>query len=401
MKNESNIINIGLYDMDFFDLNLGVNALGICHILMLEKISQQMNINIKYTIFTVENEQKVVDLFESLVSKKLYVRTVHPISIRHVGILFNFYNEVKKCDLVIDATGGDSFSDIYGNTRFIRGTICKIITSNRSQLLLAPQTIGPFTYKFNERFAAYAMKRAKKIYVRDELTYEYVHKIAPKCICELASDVAMGLPFDKSKYDTAKVEGYINVGINVSGLLWNGGYTGSNQFDLTLDYQKFMKTILKQLLKANKYKIHLIAHVIEEGAYEDDYKVCKDLANQYTDIILAPKFTNPIDAKNYICHMDVFAGARMHSTIGAFSSGVATIPIAYSRKFAGVFGSLGYNVGIDCKKMNTDEAILEFLRLVEEYLKIQSNVIVSLKIAKERIENYEIGLKKLISKLAL
>ena len=32
----------------------------------------------------------------------------------------------------------------------------------------------------------------------------------------------------------------------------------------------------------------------------------------------------------------------MHATIGAISSGVATIPFSYSRKFEGLFGNLEY-----------------------------------------------------------
>ena len=57
MKNE---VNVGLYDMDFFDLNFGVNALGICHILMLDRISQKTGVHIKYTIFTPESSLRVV-----------------------------------------------------------------------------------------------------------------------------------------------------------------------------------------------------------------------------------------------------------------------------------------------------------------------------------------------------
>jgi colanic acid/amylovoran biosynthesis protein len=53
--------------------------------------------------------------------------------------------------------------------------------------------------------------------------------------------------------------------------------------------------------------------------------------------LLAPFFLNPIFAKNYIAGLDFFAGARMHSTIAAFSSGIAVFPMAYSRKFNGLF----------------------------------------------------------------
>jgi colanic acid/amylovoran biosynthesis protein len=47
--------------------------------------------------------------------------------------------------------------------------------------------------------------------------------------------------------------------------------------------------------------------------------------------------------------MDFFTGARMHACIAALSSGVPVLPMAYSRKFAGLFGTLGYHHMADCK----------------------------------------------------
>jgi len=63
--------------------------------------------------------------------------------------------------------------------------------------------------------------------------------------------------------------------------------------------------------------------------------------------------------------MDLFIGARMHSTIAAFSSGVPVIPIAYSRKFNGLYDTLQYPYYIDAKSNITEEnaitAILTFM----------------------------------------
>lgn len=394
MKKE---VNVGLYDMDFFDLNFGVNALGICHVLMLNRISEETGIHIKYTIFSPEQSNRVVTLFQKICGKTLDMVTVRPISIKHQDVFWNFYREVKKCDFVIDATGGDSFADIYGNTRYVRGTICKHVVEKQSKLVLAPQTVGPFKSKLNERFAVSAMNRAKGVFARDQLSYEYVKKIAPRASLLLASDVAMGLPFDTSIFD-CKVIGKINIGINISGLLWKGGYTGNNQFRLSLDYVDFMKRIIKKYSEDSSYQVHLIAHVIEDGAYEDDYWICDELSRKYKNIILAPKFTNPIEAKNYICHMDVFMGARMHATIGAFSSGVPTIPIAYSRKFEGVFGSIGYKINVDCKTLSTDEAFNKVNELIKDYEKISLEMREPLCVAQERISRYKDYLSKMIKR---
>jgi colanic acid/amylovoran biosynthesis protein len=52
----------------------------------------------------------------------------------------------------------------------------------------------------------------------------------------------------------------------------------------------------------------------------------------------------------------------MHACIAAFSSGVPVAPVAYSRKFSGLFGGvLGYPHMVPVKGMSTDAA-LGFLR---------------------------------------
>lgn len=47
----------------------------------------------------------------------------------------------------------------------------------------------------------------------------------------------------------------------------------------------------------------------------------------------------------------------MHSCIAAFSSGVAVVPLAYSRKFSGLFGALGYGHVADCCADSHDEIV--------------------------------------------
>ncbi|MBK7050721.1 MAG: hypothetical protein IPH54_08030 [Rhodoferax sp.] len=55
--------------------------------------------------------------------------------------------------------------------------------------------------------------------------------------------------------------------------------------------------------------------------------------------------------------MNFFTGARMHVYIAAFSSGVPVVPMAYSRKFNGLFGTLGYVEIADCRRETTETVI--------------------------------------------
>ena len=146
---------------------------------------------------------------------------------------------------------------------------------------------------------------------------------------------------------------FINVGLNISGLLWHGGYTGNNELGIKDDYQKSIRRIIDFFLQKENVKLHLVPHVVnQERGLENDYAVSLDIVEEYSNprIILSPFFFSPIEAKNYISGLDFFMGARMHSTIAAFSSGVPVIPMSYSRKFNGLFQeTLDYNHFVDLK----------------------------------------------------
>lgn len=92
---------------------------------------------------------------------------------------------------------------------------------------------------------------------------------------------------------------------------------------------------------------------------DDDYSACVDLRSRHPGVILPEPFESASEAKSYISSLDFFSGARMHSTIGAISSGVPVVPVAYSRKFNGLYGTLGYPYLIDAKADLTIDGALD------------------------------------------
>lgn len=192
-------------------------------------------------------------------------------------------------------------------------------------LLLMPQTIGPFRSKPLLLQALLAIAKSKRVYSRDVLSSEFVHKYLKKKDVYVTTDLALALPFDKrQKVKSSK----IRVGLNVSGLLWKGGFHTQNQFGLKVDYISYIETLINKLLKEDKYEIHIIPHVtdVSVNAQDGDLACVEYLKHKFPKLIFAPTYTSPIDVKTYISTMDVFSGARMHSTVAAFSSEVATIP---------------------------------------------------------------------------
>jgi len=203
-----------------------------------------------------------------------------------------------------------------------------------------------------------------------------------------ATDVAIRLPYDPASYSRNE---RVRIGLNVSGLLFNGGYTQNNMFNLKADYPTVVRRIIRELLEdESQPEIHLIGHVnAREMPVEDDHRICDALASEFPDTKLAPRFESPSDAKSYISSMDFFAGARMHACIAAFSSGVPVVPMAYSRKFEGLFGTLGYERTTDCRSETEEKIVAAVLSGYRNRKLLHEEVKQTLAIADRKLGIYE------------
>ena len=64
----------------------------------------------------------------------------------------------------------------------------------------------------------------------------------------------------------------------------------------------------------------------------------------------------------------------MHATVAAFSSNIATIPVAYSRKFAGLYENIGYDILIDLKSTSLEEALVKTMGYIRNSQEIKEKV---------------------------
>lgn len=370
-------MKIGLIGFEFNSANKGCEALTYSLISILKNISYIEKDSIIYNFSGTG-----LGVIPKEFTKFKFIEVKPTLK----DMTFKYIRSLLSCDIIFDVTMGDSFSDIYSenyyNYLIRQKKLAEFLCSN---YILLPQTYGPFNTKKSERKAIKVLKKAKKIYCRDELSKEILeNKFNIKNI-ELASDMAFVLPYNSNIYsleqNTKK-----KLGINVSGLLYKGGFNSSNQFNLGLDYKNYIEKIIEYFSNNAQYEIHLIPHVIDlsENSNDDDYKTCKMLQQKYKNCILAPAFNTPIEAKSYISNMNIFIGSRMHSTIAAFSSGVITIPVSYSRKFEGLFNSLNYKYVINGKNEDTNSAIEKTIDYVLNFDKLQNKQKQSLNIIEEK-----------------
>lgn len=272
---------------------------------------------------------------------------------------YRLYKLYKDADCIMDIGQGDSFADIYGNKRFAKiDKVHRLARLFGKPYFFLPQTIGPFKDTSIRKKAIKSIQKAALVMTRDHQSLDYVNELTNrKAHVKEYIDVAFFLPYSKIEFNKNEV----HVGLNISGLLWNGGYTRNNQFGLKADYQHVIRNIISFFLSNKGVRLHLISHVVSGTRnVESDYAVLYDLWREYhsEQMTLAPFFLSPIEAKDYIAGLDFFMGARMHATIAAFSAGVPVLPMAYSRKFNGLYiDTLAYDHLADLKADN-DNTIL-------------------------------------------
>jgi colanic acid/amylovoran biosynthesis protein len=371
--------------------NLGVGALTASHLAILDKVARDLGIAMRYDIIGWRDPAPAYIARPDV--------TVFPMRARDLVRPGGLYAAVSRSDLVLDISAGDSFADIYGVRRFAMNAISKaVVLLARRPLVLSPQTVGPFERPWARRLAEMLMRRARVVVTRDSLSTEFLQSFGLGGKLLEATDVAFRLPYAPPPNRSDDTD--IRVGINISGLLFNGGYTGRNMFALACDYRALARALVGYFTSIPGCQVHLIGHVnSHDNAIEDDYRVAEKLGAEFPGAIVAPRFAEPSAAKSYIATMDFFCGSRMHACIAAFSAGVPVVPIAYSRKFAGLFGSLGYTVISDCRSQPEAEILKTVVTAFNQRAELTKILEVGRARADARLTAYEAVLRGALSEV--
>ena len=386
-------LTVGLLWHSVTSDNLGVRALTESQLLLCTEAARRADVDVDFVVFGTSGGQRSEWAGNA-------VRLGSPISLRELVTLRSPYpREVRACHVVLDIGEGDSFTDIYGARRFRVLLATKIATLLLGRpLLLSPQTIGPFNNRLFAQLALAVMRRCRVVLTRDHLSTSYLQSQGLVRNVREAIDVAFRLP-DQPAQRTRDAK--VRVGINVSGLLYAGGYSQDNQFGLTLDYKDLVHRLIAHFCEMPEVELWLVPHVLSDRMpVEDDRVPIRELCARYPSVRSAPEFRLPSEAKSFISGLDFFTGARMHACIAAFSSGVPVVPLAYSRKFNGLFESLGYRALADAKANSTDEALRIIVDGYRNRDQLAREVAVGAKLASGRLDAYVDELVALFASVA-
>ena len=207
------------------------------------------------------------------------------------------------------------------------------------------------------------------ITARESITYNALKKINPNTI--LVADPAFGL---KTAYAEIPSK-FINknmVGINLSPMV-------QKEEKISGIIMKNYEILIEHILKETDMAIALIPHVIWDDS--DDRIPLMQLYERYkkSGRVLVIEDQNCSKLKYAISKCRFFVGARTHSTIAAYSSGIPTLVVGYSVKARGIARDLfgdeeQYSLSVQRLK-ETDELLKKFRWILEneELIKKQLN----------------------------
>ena len=239
--------------------NRGVRALGVSLVQLINRIRPQAEVVFHYGNSTggsrlVASPEKDIEVQvrncrmspRSAPAEHVFIilslALLHRLGLPGPARRNPWLQSLLAAELVGEIKGGDSFSDIYGLRLFLLGClpILSVVLLGRSYVML-PQTYGPFRSRVSSKLAGFLLRRATTILTRDrncKLTVRQLCGRSPSFCPDVAFTLEAVEPATLTIVPSGLTLGDDDfvVGVNVSGLLYMGGYTGRNMFGLRSEY---------------------------------------------------------------------------------------------------------------------------------------------------------------------
>lgn len=318
--------------------------------------------------------RKSLDFVKAYFMQKIFNKSIYMDALLHKQSI----NQINNMDIGL-FVGGDNYC--YSDAE-VYPIVNNLIRKKVKKLVLWGTSVEPSVLE-NNRIRK-DIKKFDLIIARESISYNAIKQVNPNTI--LLPDPAFFLNIEKTELPKYFVKGN-TIGINISPMILdyekNRGKTFEN-YECLIDY----------IMEQTDYNIALIPHVIWDS--NDDRKVLQQLYKKISDKnrISIVDDHNCRQQKYIISQCAYFIGARTHSTIAAYSTGVPTLVVGYSVKAKGIakdlFGTydnyfipvqdlnqknnllnsfLWLEKNTDRIKITLNDKIKEYSELKEEYLK--------------------------------
>ncbi len=273
-------------------------------------------------------------------------------------------SDAEDCDVCL-SVGGDTYC--YGDNHGIQ-VLTRELKKRGKKTVLWGASIG--AEDLSERKLE-SLRDFDAIFTREPITYELLKENGANDNIYLFSDPA----FCMERVEVEPIDRFTRentLGFNISPLVASGD---PRKKEIAEDFLRFV-------FENTTMKVLLVPHVVEEN--NNDYDFMKPIFEKFDHtgrIAILPPDLEARQYKGYIAGTRFFVGARTHSTIAAYSSGVPTIALGYSVKARGIakdiFGEEKYV--LDIKAMTDYEELRdEFLKLLENENEIRRELMKSI-----------------------
>lgn len=298
--------------------------------------------------------------------------------------------ELTEQDAALSIAGGDSFSDIYGLRVLVDVCLPQLLALLMGRRLIQlPQTIGPFNTRIGRLLGSQILRRSAVILSRDLESIEQLKGLAGGAALAVRAsfcwdvgflvEPAARQPVAIEGLDLEKAHSGLLVGLNVSGLLHEGGLRGQDEFKCRGAYRQLCVRMIASLAEQRGARVVLIPHVHGEHISKDTWicrKLYEESSARWPDRVgFAKGRYTTAEIKPLLGRCDLVVAGRMHACIGALSMGTPAIGVAYSRKFKGVFESLGLGEWvIDPRTMGVEEMLETFEKCLAKRAEIETRL---------------------------
>lgn len=276
---------------------------------------------------------------------------------------------LDRCDAVI-MTGGDVISLDYSAASLLRWLAQGQAAVRRGKpIVLWSSSVGPFTANAGlERLVVKHLAQYTLLSTRESRSQAYLQGLGLPAVLaavDPAFVLAKQQPGQESLLPAPGPAGVL--GFNISPLIAQARAKAGTAAQLESDVLAFLRDV------PGRYGLHiaLIPHVdpARPGDFAGDWAYMEGLRNKLglpdAQVKLLPPNLNAGQLKWALAQCTCFIGARTHATIGAISSGVPTLSIAYSVKARGInedlFGDTRYMLDtpkVDAQSLHAGLALL-------------------------------------------
>ena len=192
------------------------------------------------------------------------------------------------------------------------------------------------------------LNRYSLICVRESYSLELLKKYSVKTNIVLSPDPAFALKPEETAWKKHRKD---IIGVNISSFVFE-----YSENDMGL---KNYITMINWILAETDFDIALIPHVVFPNTDNNDVLFAAKLKDYFLDeprVFVVNDGYNCCQLKSLISKCRMFIGARTHSTIAAYSTGVPTLVVGYSEKSIGIAKDLfGTSDGYVCSVQNMEK----------------------------------------------